>query len=163
MALAGLAVWSGHFGATFQDDDSHIILNNRALQDFGNIPHFFTTPLLYADKPEMAEYRPLALLSLALDYGVAKPVQAGIFQADSFIWFLLGALLFAAICLLIPGGGRTLALLALALFGLHPLVGEALNYASRRGDLIGAACLLAGLTIWILVPRRLPAEILHWD
>ncbi len=162
-ALAALAIWSGHFESTFQDADFHVIVNNPAIQDSTGIPHFFTTPLLYADQPELAEYRPLALLSLAFDYWLAKPVNPAVFQADSFVWFLLGVLLFGILCLTLPGSNYRLAIAASALFAFHPLVGETLNYASRRGDLIGAAGLLGGLVFWILWPKYLPSEIFPWD
>ncbi len=163
MVLASLAVWSGHFEGAFQDNDFPVIVNNRAIDDPGNIPHFFTTPLLYAHQPELAEYRPLALLSFALDAALAKPVSAAVFQADSFVWFLAGALFFGLTCLFLPGSDRRLALLATALFAVHPLVGEALNYPSRRGDLIGAAGVVGGLFLWIVWPRYLPAVLLTWD
>jgi tetratricopeptide (TPR) repeat protein len=162
VALASLAVWAAHFEGTFQDDDFHIIVKNRALQDLSNVPHFFTTPLLFADQPEYAQYRPLALVSLALDYQLANALNPGVFAIDSFAWFLLSALLFAVLCAMIPGRNWRSALLAIALFAFHPVTGETLNYFSYRGNLIGAACLLAGFAFWMIWPRYLPAEIMHW-
>lgn len=161
--LAILGVWSNHFEAVFQDNDFHIIVNNRALQDPGNIPHFFANPLLYADQPELAEYRPLALASLAADRWLAQSLNPGVFQADSFLWFMLDVFVFGIFCMFIPGGGWRRALFAAALFGFHPVVGETLNYVSRRGDLIGTFFLLAGLVFWIVWPRHLPAKIIQFD
>ncbi len=161
--LASLAIWSNHFEATFQDADSHVVLNNRAIQNLRNVPHFFTTPLLYANQPELAEYRPLALVSLALDYWIAQPLSAAVFQADSFAWFLMGTLLLGVVCLTLPDVSRRFVVGTVALFLLHPLAGETVNYVSRRGDLIGAACLLAGLAFRIVWPSHLPDEILPWD
>jgi tetratricopeptide (TPR) repeat protein len=162
VALVSLAVWSNHFKSTFQDGDFHVIVDNRALHP-GAIPHFFVNPLLYADEPELAEYRPLALVSLTIDSSLTKPVAAGIFAIDSFAWFLLDGLLFCILCFLIPGLDRRCALFAAALFAFHPVTGETLNYASRRGDLIGASGFLAGLAFWIIWPRHLPARIIHFE
>jgi len=161
--LACLAVWSNHFESAFQDDDFHVIVNNRSIQDLANIPHFFTTPLLYADQPQYVEYRPLALVSFAVDYALATPINAGFFDIDSFAWFLLAVVIFGVLCVFIPGSNWRSALLAAGIFGLHPVAGETVNYASRRGDVIGATGLLAGFLMWVVWPRRLPREIMHWS
>jgi tetratricopeptide (TPR) repeat protein len=163
IVLAGLAVWSNHFESTFQDDDFHVIVNNRALRDLGNIPKFFGRPLLYADKPEYVEYRPLAETSFAFDYWLASPINPGVYSIDSFAWFLLAVLTVGLLAGAIPGVNRWVAFFATAVFAFHPLAGEAVNYSSRRGDLMGTAALAAGLAFWIVWPRRLPKEIMHWE
>jgi tetratricopeptide (TPR) repeat protein len=161
--LAVVGVWSNHFENTFQDDDFHVIVNNRAIQDAENIPHFFKTPQLYADQAELAQYRPVALLSFALDSWLARPLNARLFNLDSFLWFFIELLLFAGLCGLIPGADRGSVLLAVALFAVHPLTGETLNYASHRGDIIGAIAVVAGLCWRIVWPSRMPREILRFD
>jgi len=160
--IFSLGVWSNHFEAVFQDNDFHVIVNNRAIQDLANIRHFFKNARLYADQPELAEYRPLALASLAFDTWLAKPVNPGVFDADSFLWFILDVFVFALLCMLVPGGGWRRALFAAALFAFHPVVGETLNYASRRGDLMGSLGVLVGFAFWIVWPRRLPAQIVSF-
>jgi tetratricopeptide (TPR) repeat protein len=160
--MFSLGVWSNHFEAVFQDNDFHVIVNNRAIQDLANIPHFFKNPRLYADQPELAEYRPLALVSLALDNWLARPVNPSVFDADAFLWFILDVFVFALLCVLIPAGGWRRALFVVALFAFHPVVGETLNYASRRGDLMGALGVLTGLVFWIVWPRLLPAKVIEF-
>jgi tetratricopeptide (TPR) repeat protein len=161
--MGGLAVWSNHFEGVFQDADFHVIVNNRAIRDLRNIPHFFVRPLLYADKPEYAEYRPLAEASYALDYRLASPINPGVYSIDSFGWFLLSVLMFGLLVALLPGANRWAAFLAAGLFAFHPLAVDTVNYASRRGDLMGTAALCAALAFWIVWPRRLPKEIMHWE
>jgi len=160
--MVSLGVWSNHFDSTFQEDDSHVIVKNRAIQDLANIPHFFRNPLLFADRPEYAQYRPVALVSLALDYQVANPVNPRVFDIDSFAWFLVEVVLFFVLCTYIPGNNWRWSLFAVALFAFHPVTGETLNYSSHRGDIIGACGLLAGLAWWIILPRHLPREIMPW-
>jgi tetratricopeptide (TPR) repeat protein len=163
IVVAGLAVWLNHFESTFQDNDFHVIVNNRAIREIANIPQFFTRPLLYADKPEFVEYRPLAEASFAFDYWIVNPVNASVYNVDSFGWFLLGVLVFGLLAGLIPDSNRWAASAAAGLFAFHPLVCETVNYASRRGDIMGLAALGAGLAFWVVWPRHLPKEIMHWE
>jgi hypothetical protein len=158
-----VGVWSAHFDSAFQDDDIHTIVKNRAIQDPANIPHFFTRPLLFADQPEYAQYRPLALLSLAGDYALAGGANARIFAVDSFAWFLLETLLFLCVCRLLFGANWYLCGFAVALFLFHPVTGETLNYASHRGDILGSVGLLAALAFRITWPTRMPATIMSWQ
>ncbi len=158
-----MGVWSAHFDSAFQDDDIHTIVKNRAIQDPANIPHFFTRPLLFADQPEYAQYRPLALLSLAGDYALAGGANARIFAVDSFAWFLLETLLFLCVCRLLFGANWYLCGFAVALFLFHPVTGETLNYASHRGDILGSVGLLAALAFRITWPTRMPATIMSWQ
>jgi len=163
VALAGVAVWLNHFESTFQDEDFYVVVKNPAIQNLANIPQFFKTPLHYADQPEHAEYRPLALVSFAIDYQLASPISPQVFDVDSFAWFLCEVLLVGGLFLVLPGSNRKLALLAVAVFAVHPVTGETLNYISRRGDILGAVGLVAGLAFWIVWPRRLPPALMHWE
>lgn len=163
IAAASLAVWSAHFQATFQGDDAHVIVKNRAIQDVANVPRFFSNPLFYADQPEMAQYRPLALTSLAMDAQLAQPLNPRVFDIDSFAWFLLEVVLFFGFSTLLFSGRWQAALFCTALFLFHPLTGETVNYASHRGDITGAIGLLAAMVFQLVWPYRLPARLIHFE
>jgi tetratricopeptide (TPR) repeat protein len=159
----GLGVWINHFESSFHADDFHTIVNNKAIQKASNIPRFFTNPLTSADEMEYAYYEPLLTANFALDRLLSDKAAAPVFQADTFIWFLLQLLAMYAFFALIPGAGNRVALLATAMFALHPAVAETINYASRRGSIMGGFAIFAGLTIWIVWPRLLPARIIYFD
>jgi protein O-mannosyl-transferase len=97
---------------------------------------------------------PLAQLTLWLNYQVAgqEPLAYHAFN----VLLHLGAVLLAYECLrrLLPPGA---ALIAAAIFAVHPLQAEAVNYVSARGAMLMALLCLAGLLAWINGKRWLAA------
>ena len=116
-----------------------------------------------ADRGEFVEYRPLLTTTFAFDYHVTNSAVAQIFQIDTFFWFLLQVAVTALLFALIPGIPRSVALIAGALFALHPLTTGTVNYISRRGSILGGLAIAAGMVIWIFYPRMLPARIIYFD
>ncbi|HZL56808.1 MAG TPA: hypothetical protein VFC21_06995, partial [Bryobacteraceae bacterium] len=162
IVLIGLGVWSNHFESGFHADDLHTVVNNPAI-GLHNVPSFFTKPQLSADQRDYADYRPLLTTSYAFDSFLSKDLAAQIFQIDTFAWFLLQLVAMYLLFLVIPGSDHRSALLAAALFGLHPVAAETVNYISRRGSVLGALGVVAGLVVWIVWPRRLPAKMILFD
>ena len=158
-----LGVWLNHFQSSFHFDDTHTVVENLAIRELRNIPSFFTTPRTSADRREFVEYRPLLTTTFAFDYHVANSAVAQVFQIDTFFWFLLQVAVTALLFALIPGVRRSVAILAAALFALHPLTTGTVNYISRRGSIMGGAAIAAGMVIWIFYPRMLPARIIYFD
>ncbi|MDE3195882.1 MAG: hypothetical protein KGN84_06040, partial [Acidobacteriota bacterium] len=158
-----LGVWFNHFQSSFHFDDNHTVVNNLAIRDFGNVPSFFSTPRMSADRRASVEYQPLVTSTYALDYRLAASAVAQIFQVDTFFWFLLDIVVTALVFMLIPGVRRTTAVVAAALFALHPVTTNTVNYISRRGSIMAGLAIAAGLAIWIFYPRMLPARIIYFD
>ena len=154
----GLA-WSNHFHNGFHADDTTAIVNNRAIHSLAGIPRFFLSPRTFSDLPEQSGYRPLLATSFALDYAVGEKPNPAVYMMDSFVWFILLLLLLYGLFRLIPGSGHLQALFAATLFGLHPVAVDTVNYAARRGNVLGAMGVAAGLILWIYWPRLLPARL----
>jgi tetratricopeptide (TPR) repeat protein len=168
LLLAGFAVWSNHVQAGFHGDDFHVVVKNRAIRSLDNFPRFFTQPRAFSSEPEYADYKPLLLMTLALDAAVsnlavdpalAMTLRPLIFQLDSVIWFaaLVGALylLFS----LVPGTPHSIAVAACGLVLLHPVAAETVNYISQRGQIMAAVCVTLALALWIIWPRWLPQTL----
>lgn len=125
---------------SFQYDDRHSIVENPHLRVLDNWPAFFVDPTLFSRDADKAMYRPLVLLSLALNYAWTG------YETHSYHWFNLGI---HALCSLLVWGvllrlGRTpwMALLGGLFFALHPLCAEPVNYISSRSELMaGLGCL----------------------
>lgn len=102
-------------------------------------------------------YRPLLQATLALDYALFGLEPAG-YQATSVLAFAAcaGALFWTARQLGIGGPG---ALVATALFLVHPLLFEVLPVVARRPDLLCCLFLLAALGAQVRAVRRGDARL----
>jgi tetratricopeptide (TPR) repeat protein len=158
IAVAAAGAWYMHFDASFHLDDFPAIVDNPVAHSLANVPRFFIDPKTYSALPRFSSYRPLLFTSFAYDYrlGGADPRP---FQFDTFIWF--GAQLFLMYFLfrLLTGGNRYAGLFAASLYGLHPAMADTLDYTLQRGEVIAGFGITAGLVLWIVWPRRLPADL----
>lgn len=148
------AAYSNHFQNSMHFDDWHTVSNNPYIRDLSNIPKFFTDGRTFSALPSNQSYRPLVTTSLAIDCklagGATTPLQMQWFHASTFFWYLvlLGCvyLLFARIT------NPPVALFATAVYGLHPVCAETVNYIIQRGDVYSTLGAVAGLVLYIYFP-----------
>jgi tetratricopeptide (TPR) repeat protein len=159
IVVLGIFVWSNHFENGFHADDFQTIVNNRALRPLSNIPRFFTSPRTFNAEPENADYKPLLLTSFAVDAWITPANNPLIYQMDSFLWFGLMVLSLFAVFRVIPGTSQEVALFGTALFIVHPVAAETVNYIVQRGQIMGAAGVCLSLALWIVWPRMLPQQL----
>jgi tetratricopeptide (TPR) repeat protein len=157
--LVGLlvAAYANHFDNTFHFDDSHAIVDNPSVRSLGNIGRFFVDATTFSILPENQTYRPVLQTTLALDYWMAGGYSPRVFQITSFIWFLiqLGLMYLLFDALLERAGTRGskgVALAATALYGLHPVGAETLNYIIQRGEILVTAGVVAALALYVRRP-----------
>jgi tetratricopeptide (TPR) repeat protein len=159
LLAAVLLTYSNHFGNGFHFDDSHTVVDNPYIRTLRNTPLFFTDSATFSNMPANRVYRPLVTLSLAVDYWLGNGLKPVLFQSSTFLWFLaqlvLMYLLFRRICDMARPDvqNRWVALLAAALYGLHPVMAETVNYVIQRGDLYSTLGLIAGILIYASSPR----------
>jgi tetratricopeptide (TPR) repeat protein len=164
LALVLLA-YGNHFQNSFHFDDSHAILDNPYVRDLHNIPRFFADGRTSSALPANRVYRPIVSTSLAIDYWMGRGYQPTWFHISTFIWFLvqlgLMFLLFHGILYRtrpvnrdsVSSTNTWIALFATALYGVHPAIAETVNYIIQRSDLYAALAVVAGLVIYIEMPR----------
>jgi tetratricopeptide (TPR) repeat protein len=152
-------VYASHFGNTFHFDDSHTVTENPWIRDLRNIPRFFTDGATFSTLPPNRSYRPIVSTSLAIDYWLGHGLHPVWFQTSTFLWFL------AQLALMYPLFRITLdrvqpndrnpwiALLGVTIYGLHPVMAETVNYVIQRGDVYSTAGVVAGLAMYIALPR----------
>ncbi len=160
LAVAALVVlvYSNHFHNDFQFDDSHSIVNNPYIRDLRNIPRFFTDAETASILPANRAWRPLVMTSLAIDYRLGNGLHPFYFHLSTLIWYLaqlgLMLVLFRKVfdrCLLDPRN-TWVALFATALYGVHPVMAETVNYVIQRADLYSTLGVIAGLVLFIYWP-----------
>lgn len=174
LAALALAVYLNSLQNPFVWDDGIFVVENPAIRRLGNIPSFFAKP--WASERSQARYkkqgaigwRPLTLVSYSLDYALYGPSAWG-FRLTQLLLHLGCTLLFFALarsCL-----SAVPALVAAALFALHPVHTEVLNVITYRTTLLFSFFYLGGmlLHVWgrgrglrwptlVLVPLALAAS-----
>lgn len=151
------AAYSNHFNNSFHFDDFHTIQDNVHIRSLKNIPRFFTDARTFSNLPTHQVYRPLLTTTLAVDYAAGKGRTIA-FHITTFCFFLLyiGLLFWLFFSLLNASYPHALnwaaALLTVAIYALHPVCAETINYIIQRADLLSTLGLTAGLAIYAARP-----------
>ena len=159
LLLLLLGVYADSLRNGFHYDDFHSLVENPHIRDLGNLGRFFVDPELFSSQPERAMYRPLLLVSYALNYQFSQYgltgyhlVNWGLHLACAFLVYLLGRVL---------TGSSLVPALGALLFALHPAQVEVVNYISSRSETL-AACGCLGSLLAYAHWRRGGASWLYW-
>jgi hypothetical protein len=124
----------------FHYDDFHSIVQNPHIRELGNSAAFFVNTDMFSVDEDKAMYRPLLLLSFALNYA---------FHGYDIVGYHVVNIALHYACVLLVWGiairmGCTqfVALIVAAMFCAHPLATEPVNYISSRSELMGACFFL---------------------
>ncbi|NUN15149.1 MAG: hypothetical protein HUU55_16090, partial [Myxococcales bacterium] len=158
-----LAVYANHFDNSFHFDDWHTIEDNQMIRSLDNIPRFFTDARTFSTLPTNQGYRPLLSASLAIDYWLAGGLHPFFFHLTSFLWFItqlvMMLLLFDHLTRRIAPdeswnqSNRFVVFFAVALYALHPVSAETVNYIIQRGDILSTLTPIISLVIYQRFPR----------
>lgn len=138
-----LAYVVGITGGTFHFDDFHNLTDNENVRSLGNLPRFFTDARTWSAEPDNVMYRPMQVVSYAIDYALWNYRPSG--------WVLTNTLLHALVAVLTWRLARRLGLSPLASFlaglvtALHPVHSEVVNYVSSRSESLAALLMLGAL------------------
>ena len=104
-----------------------------------------------SDHPANLSFLQLVYTSLAVDYWLGNVLLPFYYHLSTFFWYLVQLVLMFALsrkCFDHTGahpGNVWLALFATALYGVHPVIAETVNYVSQRADLYSTLGDIAGL------------------
>jgi len=138
-ALAAGGLYLNTWSHGFHYDDFHSLVHNPHIRGLEKIPAFFTDPSLFSTNPESAMYRPVLLVSYALNHALGGLAPGGYHLVNALLHGLNAGLVHR-LCLALGQGG--LALPTALVFGLTPANSEAANYVSSRSELLMAAFFL---------------------
>ncbi|MCC7262152.1 MAG: hypothetical protein IT369_06480, partial [Candidatus Latescibacteria bacterium] len=141
LLLAGFLCYANSFSGSFHYDDFHSIVDNPHIRNLTKLPAFFADPLMFSGDPEKKMYRPLVVLSYALNYAAGAYQVAG-YHLVNLLVHLGCSLLVWRLGLRLVGEGGWLAGL---LFAVHPLCSEPVNYISSRSESMAALGYLGAL------------------
>ena len=153
VGLLALLVYANASANGFVLDDRAIVLNHPVVRDGAHFWRAFVSPY-WPEEVGGGQYRPLGLLSFALDRAIAGPSPLW-YHLVNLGWHAAATLLLWrwAALFLVPAG----AFFAAAAFAVHPVHVEAVANVVGRLELMAAAFVLAGLLAharksWTAVP-----------
>ena len=143
--VAVLAGYANSMDNGFHFDDEHSLTGNPHISTLENATDFFTDPQLFSRNVGSQMYRPIVLLTYALDYA-AGGLDARVFhRTNTLIHGAVATLIYPA--MLGFGAAVGAAWAAALLFAVHPLGAEPVNYISSRSESLAALFLLCSFVL----------------
>ncbi len=158
VGLLGLLAYANGLAGGFHFDDSHSIVENPWIRSFRFLPRWLSDSRTFSVLPQNQDWRPMVVLAHALSYALGGNrlapvafhlVNLAIHLACAALTFLCARELLArdAERRGAPLGSDArlaLAFLAGAIFAVHPLQSETVEYLSSRSEGLTALGILAG-------------------
>lgn len=148
----GILSFHNVLGHSFHYDDEHSILENPHLRSLANAPRFFFDPGTFSGMPEARMYRPLLLVTYALNYAIDAYDPFGYHLVNLLLHLVNAALLWRVAPAL--GASPSAALVAGLIFAVHPVLSESVNYVSSRSSLLATALLLLAFSALASAVKR---------
>ena len=154
-----LAAYYNSFGNSFHYDDTHSLVDNPHVRSLSNVPRFFHDPGTFSAMPEARMYRPVLLVTYALNYAMDGYELFG-YHLVNLLLHLANAWLVWLVASAVSGrrGG---ALAAALIFAIHPVLSEPINYISSRSSLLAALFFLLAFRLLVEASQRQPTRRHH--
>ena len=159
-ALLGLVLvsYGNAVSGPFTFDDWHVIQENTNVRGPADIPRFFTDPDVFSILEGNRDYRPVFLTSMALCWWIGDGSTLPFHLVSIALHALNTLLLFGLVRRLgrtsggidpplSPEAVEVGAFAAAALFAVHPLATESVNYISSQSVLLAALFYLASFRV----------------
>jgi tetratricopeptide (TPR) repeat protein len=149
VAAAAVLCYVNAVGSDFVLDDTRLIRDNVRIRSLADVPHLFATSYWDVAGPQ-ALYRPLVLVSYAINYAVHALSPAGYTAVNIGLHAAVSLLLF----LLVRGIGGSFFAAGVAgiAFAVHPVHTEAVTGISGRPELLAACFFLLAMHLHRLAP-----------
>ncbi len=153
LVLIGVFVYGNSLkGSLFWDDKATVINNVFVAHPVKHLSNIFTTSYHSGAGQTLNFYRPLATLSLALDYRIWRLNPLGYHLANLILHLLSGIFIFFILNRIFLN--YKLSFISALLFLIHPINSEAVNYVSNRADLLMLFFFLAAFYSYLLWRRQ---------
>ena len=148
--VLGFIAYASSLNGKFVLDDELLIKDNAFLRNRPGIGNFFTTNIMAGAGMVSAFYRPLQMISYALDYDIWNLNVIGFHITNMLLHILVALCIYWMINILY--NDNKLSLLTSALFVAHPIHTEAVSYISGRAD---SLCVLFMLLCFIIYIKQI--------
>lgn len=138
------------FPGAFHYDDAHSIVENPSIRSPVQLVQLFSDPALFSSEKGMAMYRPLVLLSYKLNYALGGLEATGYLAVNLLLHACTAVFVMLLVQRWLPAGVSAPA--AAAVFALHPVHAQVVNYISSRSESMAALAVCASL--YFLLGKR---------
>lgn len=137
----------------FHHDDRHSIVENHHLRSLARVPAYFADPGTFSGDPQVAMYRPLLLTTFAINYAAGGLSPWGYHLVNIALHATMVLLVFAVTSGL--ARSSTTGWWVAAVFALHPINTQAVDYVSSRSEVLFSVLALAAFHLAVTArPRR---------
>jgi len=152
IVLVCLLCYANSFRGSFHFDDFHSLVDNPGIRTLANVPRFFADPGLFSGDADKAMYRPVLLLTYALNYALGEYQVRGYHFVNLALHALCSLLVWLVSKRLFGDEGT--GLFCGLLFAAHPLGTEPVNYISSRSETLAAGFYLATFFFYLKDERK---------
>jgi len=132
--ILGFAVYANSLNGKFVYDDNVLIKNNSFLKNEHSLSKFFLEDIGKGGGRRYNFYRPIQIISYALDYRIWKLNVIGYHFTNIILHILVAISIYWLVTILF--GNKTLSVLVAVLFVVHPIHTIVVSYISTRADLL---------------------------
>lgn len=145
--LIGFLVYGNTLHNPFIWDDYSLIVDNAFVKDWHYFPQYFTQNLFAGAGQYDGYWRPLQLLSYAIDYHIAG-LNVVLYHVENILWHIAATILVFVVILKIFSN-KAAAFITALVFLIHPLQIEAVTYIAGRSDSMPAVFLLLSFLFFL--------------
>ena len=143
----GFVIYGQSIDGEFIWDDEHLVRDNLYIRDSSHISDIFTKDIAAGSGKDSFSYRPLQILSYALNYSLFKLDVRGYHLTNILAHILVALVIFWLASLIFED--RLLALFSSVLFLVHPIHTAAVAYISGRADSMSALFMLLCFILYV--------------
>lgn len=147
IAIVSAVVYSNSLNGDFHYDDEHSVEGNPNIRSLDNVGRFFVEPAMFSVDAEKGMYRPILLVTYAVNFALGEFDVGGYHVANVAIHAVNACLVWWLASLL--GLPPNVALLAGLLFAVHPACTEPVNYISSRSESLAALFYLLAMALFL--------------
>lgn len=168
-ALLASALYVDNRDHAFFLDSGHVLVDNVAVRDLGNIPRYFTDPGTFSPLRSNIDWRPLLQVTYALNYAVSgyemwsyHLVQIQLHALVALLLWLLFGRVLRATSPRVAEQARGAPLLAALIFLLHPTSVGVVCYLSARSSMLSGAFSLAAILAYMAGTKDADSSGCRW-
>jgi len=147
--ILGFAAYSNSFNGKFIWDDNALIRDNLYLRSWAGAARFFTKDTAAGGTDKLYPYRPIQMLSYAIDYSIWKLNTFGYHLVNVILHILVALSIYWLVGILFKD--RLISFLTSVFFAVHPIHTEAVSYISGRADPLAALFMILCVIFYIKI------------
>lgn len=128
------------------DDELYVLNNHLVVSNSIDIAKIFSNPVA-------ANYHPLTILSLSINYQDGKLDPSG-YHFENVILHLLNTILVFFFIYLLTKGNLLMSSVVSLFFGIHPMHVESVSWVSERKDVLYVFFFIAGLITYLFYLKK---------